>query len=148
MKIKRDAFLYLAPESTQEDRDFAQCGSCRLFVPGKDHGLCVIHGSKVNIGADDSCGFFVPWATPDGKPKKEVVDTHAGELSKGLPASVTPEESGLVDRLVQCHRCRFAADAAATKCSLYADLNEKFPEAFDLDTAIEPHACCNAQIPF
>jgi hypothetical protein len=150
-KIGRDAFLYLAPADVAEERDFAQCGACRFFVPpGEDRpdGLCAIHGSYVKIGVDDSCCFFVGWATPDGKPDSAIVAGHAAELAKGRLGSVTPEESGLVDRLVQCQRCRFAADPEVTKCALFDELNRQFADIFDLDINIEKHACCNAQTPY
>ena len=146
-KITRDAFLYLPPKAGIEE-DFAQCGPCRMFVPeveGRKGGRCVIHGSEVEVDDDDSCGFMVPWPTPNGKANLEVVHDHAEELAKGIPGSVTPEQSGLVSRRVQCHRCRFAERAAGV-CGLYEELN-RISSKFDLDPKIEPHACCNAQIP-
>lgn len=143
-RITRDAFLYLAPK--KDKATFAQCGPCRMFVPeveGREGGRCVIHGSDVEIDEDDSCGFMVEWPTPDGKPNPEVVKDHAEELAKGIPGSVTPEESGLVDRRVQCHRCRYMEDGPT--CGLYAKLNQM--SDFDLDEKIERNACCNAQMP-
>jgi len=116
-----------------------------MFVPeveGLKGARCVIHGSKVELDADDSCGFFVDWPTPDGKPNPDVVKDHAEELAKGLQGSVTPEESGLVGK-VQCHRCAFAEEAA-TLCALYRDVTKALPDLFNLDDKIKPHACCNA----
>jgi hypothetical protein len=150
-KITRDAFLYLEPKTSAQKQDFAQCGPCRMFVPesyldGKLIGdRCIIHGSLIAIDADDSCGFFVPWPNPD-KPNSEVMRDHAEELLKMIPGSVTPEESGLVDRKVQCHRCRFA-NAKVDVCGLYDGLNDSFPDVFDLKTEILKNACCNAQEP-
>ncbi len=144
-KVGRDAFLYLAPKKDEED--FAQCEACRMFVPeveGREGGRCVIHGSDVEIDEDDSCGFMVEWPTPDGKPNPEVVEDHAEELAKGVPGSVTPEESGLVSRRVQCHRCRFMVEGP--RCGLYMELN-RVSNNFDLVVEIEEHACCNAQMP-
>ncbi len=150
-KIGRDAFIYLPPKKSIA-KDFAQCGPCRMFVPneylsnGVKGGRCIIHGSKVRIDEDDSCGFMVPWPTPDGSPNTKVVKDHAEELAKNIPGSVTPQQSGLVDRWVQCFRCKFANDDVS-RCGLYESLNQKLPKLFDLDTEIERHACCNAQTP-
>lgn len=144
-KVTRDAFLYLAPK--KDKKNFAQCIDCRMFVPmveGYEGGRCVIHGSNIEIDGDDSCGFMVEWPTPDGKPNPKVVKDHAEELAKGIPGSVTPKESGLVDRLVQCHRCFFERDNV-TWCFLFDFMNKMAPEIFDFDINIERHACCNAQ---
>ncbi len=147
-KITRDAFLYLPPKEGAEE-DFAQCGACRMFVPDRllpdgEGGRCIIHGSKVEIDEDDSCGFMVPWPTPDGSPVEHVMEDHAAELEKDIPGSVTPEQSGLVSRRVQCHRCKFEKDNV-TRCGLYEIINKALPELFNLDVDIEEHACCNAQ---
>ncbi len=144
-KIGRDAFLYLPPKKGVEE-DFAQCGPCRMFVPeveGREGGRCVIHGSEVEVDEDDSCGFMVPWPSPDGAPNPEIVEDHAEELAKGIPGSVSPEYSGLVSRRVQCHRCRFMEEGPT--CGLYVELNRS--SNFDLEVEIEAHACCNAQMP-
>jgi hypothetical protein len=151
-KVTRDAFLYLPPKHGVAE-DFAQCGPCRMFVPAKylhdgmEGGRCIIHGSRVVIDEDDSCGFMVPWPTPDGSANTKVYRDHAAELVKELPGSVTPEQSGLVSRKVQCHRCRFKRNKEATLCNLFYTLTKKMPDKFDLDENIEPHACCNAQTP-
>ncbi len=150
-KITRDAFLYLPPRRGVED-DFAQCGPCRMFVrnellpKGWRGDRCIIHGSRVEIDDDDSCGFMLPWPTPNGAPVEHVMRAHAAELAKNIPGSVTPTQSGLVSRRVQCHRCRFA-ESKATHCGLYEETNEKMPDKYDLNPSIEPHACCNAQQP-
>jgi hypothetical protein len=155
-RITRDAFLFLTPASTGAREDFAQCGpsgaGCRMFVPeeylkGKLKGdRCIIHGSKQAVSEYMSCGFMVPWPTPDGSPVEEVVKAHAEELLKSIPGSVTAKDSGLVDRRVQCHRCRFAS-SRASHCDLYDALNQTFPQVFDLDVKITPNSCCNAQEP-
>lgn len=150
-KIERDAFLFLEPKSEGTQEDFAQCGPCRMFVPeqyldGMVGDRCILHGSNVKIDDDDSCGFMAPWPTEDGKPNVEVIKDHAAELMKIIPGSIDPEESGLVSRRVQCHRCRFA-DAKVSSCALYVKMNAAFPDLFDLDPEIEQHSCCNAQMP-
>jgi hypothetical protein len=149
-KIGRDAFLFMEPISQAENEDFAQCGPCRMFVPESyldirsGTGRCILHGSDVEVDDDDSCGLFARW--PDGKPDEQVIRAHAAELMNDIPGSVTAEESGLVSREVQCHRCDFEKNGA-TLCGLFEELNRKLPEFFDLDTKIEQHSCCNAQEP-
>ncbi len=148
MKVTRAAFIYLEPKGRDDKGVFAQCWSCRMYVPevsGRDGGRCVIHGSEVDIDADDSCGFWVDWPTPDGEPNPEVVADHARELAKGIPGSVKPVESGLVDERVQCRHCEFA-EAEAEHCGLYAKLNRRLGSEFDADPKIKPHACCNAWV--
>jgi hypothetical protein len=148
-KIGRDAFIYLEAPAGHDDKDFAQCGPCRMFVPkvdGRKGGRCIIHGSFVEVDEDDSCAFMVPWPTPDGKPNPKVVADHAVELKKGITGSVTAIQSGLVSRRVQCHRCRFV-DRAHSTCDLYKKLNAQMPSVFALDPNIKAHGCCNAQMP-
>jgi hypothetical protein len=149
-RIKRDAFIFLTPKSEKQKDEFAQCGPCRMFVPGKyldgTGDKCILHGSKQEVGEYYSCGFFASWPTPEGSPVENVVKAHAKELLKTIPGSVTAKDSGLVDRKVQCQRCIFAKEGAM-KCGLYVQLNEGFPETFDLDEAITPNSCCNAQEP-
>lgn len=147
-KVTRAAFLYLEPKPRDDKGTFAQCWSCRMFVPevpGLKGSRCIIHGSKVGVGSGDSCGFYVDWPTPDGEPNPEVVRDHSAELAKNIPGSVTPEESGLVDEKVQCHRCMFAKSEGMI-CGLYQKLNKSVGDEFDLDTDIKPNACCNAWI--
>lgn len=151
-KITRDTFLYLEPKDGVNLELFAQCGSCRKFVTQDDLGAdfeddrCITLGSRVSLHDKMSCGAYEPWPTPDGKPNPEVVKNHAEELKKGMPGTMSPEEAGLVDRLVQCHRCGFEK-GAATRCGLYEMLNSRMPNTFKLNTKIKPHACCNAQEP-
>ena len=139
-KITRAAFLYFEPDRTgTREEDFAQCGSCRMFVPGTQ---CIILGSDVHLGPRWSCGFYAPW--PNGVRNAEVVANHRAELAKGLKGSVTPEEAGLVNREVRCENCAFFEDET-DECELYEQLN-KLP-LFDLDVKIEEYGCCNAQTP-
>ncbi len=139
-KVDRSAFLYLEPRPTDGDRDFAQCDTCRMFVPGGTSGHCIIHGSQLRVARDATCGFWVRW--PNGRPVRHVVETHRKELNEGLAASVTPQESGLLHALVQCHRC--AHFAPPGRCALFEGLNQRAPTRFDLDTDVDPHGCCNA----
>lgn len=146
MKLKRDVFIYLEPKPRDGGADFAQCESCRLFVPevrALKGARCVIHGSKQEVYGTSTCGLYVDWPTPGGRPDKDVVAGHAAELAAGVPGSVTPEESGLVHERVQCQRCRFA-ERDATVCGLYKRLSAAMPQTFNLDISIRPRGCCNA----
>lgn len=141
-KVTRSAFLYLEPKPRDSAEEFAQCSSCRMFVPkveGLNGSRCIIHGSKVEVSPGATCGLYVDW--PTGKPNQQVVDNHAAELAKDIAGSVTPQESGLVNMKVQCHRCSFAEEEA-TICGLYRKLNSMDLGKFDEN--IKPHACCNA----
>ncbi len=144
MLLEREvAFIYLEPKARDDEKTFAQCGACRMFVPGKG-GRCVIHGSHVKVDDDDSCGFWVDW--PAGKPNPKVVADHRAELDKGITGSVTPAESGLVDERVQCHRCGHYK-AQGSVCQLYQRLNMiRLPRLFRLKEEVKPHACCNGWI--
>lgn len=121
--MTRAAFIYLSGDTD----DFAQCSTCRLWVSDDDR--CILHGPKIMVGGDDSCSFWFS----------------GSEIAARPAVSVTPEESGLVHRRVQCHRCLFYEDGP--KCGLYAKLNKRLGDEFDLDEKIEPHACCNAWMP-
>src|SRR5579872_5541807 len=111
-RITRDAFLFLTPSKKSLEEDFAQCILCRMYVPksalkGKIPGdRCIAHGSREPVGDYYSCGFMAEWPTPDGMPNPKVVEDHANELLKIIPGAVTAKDSGLVNRLVQCHRCQ------------------------------------------
>ena len=149
-KIGRDAFLFLTPGKNPE-KDFAQCGpyECRMYVPReylKETDLkgdrCIIHGSDVKVGNDYSCGFMCGW--PTGKPNEDVIKAHAAELAKGIPGSVTPEQSGLVNRRVRCENCDYH-DEAKSECGIFRMLQTALPEVFDFGGfAGETSDCCNA----
>lgn len=127
MKITRDAFLYMEPDGSEPE--FGQCGTCRMFL----RGTCSLHGPDVEVDEDDSCGLYVPG------------EYDASEREHAQP-SVTPDESGLVDRPVRCENCAYY-EADDQECELFEMLNEKFPEQFDLDEDVAPEGCCNAQVP-
>jgi hypothetical protein len=145
-KITRDAFLYMAP--VPPEQKFAQCEECRVFVPreklGSEAGRCVFHGAQLPISYDQSCGLFCPW--PKGKKDSEVIAEHVKAIQAGIAASVTPEESGLVSRQVRCENCEYF-EKQKSLCGLYLLLNKMLPQIFNLDTRVEPYACCNAQTP-
>jgi hypothetical protein len=127
MKIGRDAFLYYDPRDPKEQ--FAQCGTCRLFLPESER--CAVIGPDTVVLATDSCGLYA-WGTPT-----------EDQLVK---ESVTAKEAGLVHRSVRCENCRFF-DAGEGMCGLFQMLNEKFPDDFELQTGVYSQGCCNAQTP-
>lgn len=149
IKNTRDAFLYFNHRPNSPKAEFAQCITCRMFVPDEymgtdnDKDLCVAHGSKVKVGEEYSCGLYSGW--PKGPPNPQVIRDHAAELKKGIPGSVTPQESGLIDREVRCENCHFFR-AAESKCHLYEMLNQALPELWDLDENVDRYGCCNANI--
>jgi hypothetical protein len=127
-KLDADAFLYLNPEPGVED--FAQCFSCRDWVRGDDR--CVIHGPYMEVPGTASCGLYVCGEVQP--PGTETI------------AVVSPTESGLVDREVRCENCISGGPGVHT-CKLFVLLNKTLPEEFDIDTAIDPKGCCNANRP-
>lgn len=106
--------------------------------------LCIIHGSKVAVGPNYSCGLYCVW--PKGSPNPEVIRDHAYELVGNLPGSVTPEQSGLVERQVRCENCVFYRSTEG-QCGLYDTLNRSLPGMFELNSKVDKHGCCNAQTP-
>lgn len=123
-KIKRDAFLYLSPRAP--NNQFAQCGTCGLFVKGNDR--CSILGDA-KVSSEMSCGLYI----------------HGVSREQPVRAVYTREEVGLVDRQVRCENC--ASSDGNGHCLLYRKLNDALPNLFDLDENIEAKACCNAQNP-
>jgi hypothetical protein len=67
-------------------------------------------------------------------------------MSCGLYAPiqpVSPSVAGLVDRQVRCENCDFF-DGVET-CKLFEALNIG-SSRFQLNTKVDPHGCCNAQM--
>lgn len=124
MRIKRDAFLYLAPRNPRSA--FAQCGTCSLFYRQVER--CAILGDR-QITAEMSCGMYLH-GEPQPQPIKSVYSA---------------AEVGLVDRAVRCENCAYSDGAG--HCNLYRVLNRRMPGVFDLDENIEARGCCNAQTP-
>lgn len=125
-KITRDAFLYMNGDAD----DFAQCGSCAMF--DLDDGRCLLFGPDDAVSAGGSCGLYT----------QQNDDDRLSDLIAPM-AVVTPDEAGYVERPVRCENCRYGGKT----CGLYEQLNAALPDVFDLDVAIEPQACCNAQTP-
>lgn len=121
-KIGRSAFIYLEPKGDSEQ--FAQCGTCVMFMPGKKR--CSIFGRNDKVVANASCGLYV-----HGEPHDDQDITDA----------VTPEQAGYVLGQVRCENCSWYREG---RCELFAKLMQDLPDIFDLDIDVEPMACCNA----
>jgi hypothetical protein len=129
-KIKRDAFIYLDPKGNK--KKFAQCETCMMWT-GPKHLTCTIHGKDATAKATMSCDFYV-----HGMPMPQM----AGKEHK----SVTPKESGLVDRPVRCENCAHY-DTKPSKCEMFAALNKSHPAMFDLEEGVDKYGCCNGNVP-
>jgi hypothetical protein len=121
-KIDRSAFLYLDPDPNI--KDFAQCGSCFMFMPGKQR--CSIFGKNDKVIANASCGLYVY-----GKPYDDQL----------IRDAVTPKEAGYVEHKVRCENCSWFNKP--NKCGLFESLNDKMSDVFKLDEKVEARACCN-----
>jgi hypothetical protein len=121
-KTDRSAFLYLNPDPNI--KDFAQCGTCFMFMPEKQR--CSIFGKNDKVVAEGSCGLYVY-----GKPYDDQLIRNA----------VTPKEAGYVEHKVRCENCSWFNKP--NKCGLFQSLNEKMPDVFRLNETVEPRGCCN-----
>lgn len=121
-KITRDAFLYMEPKPPKDS--FAQCGTCVMFTGTG----CTILG-KTKITKSMTCGLYVHGIPSYDQQGKEQ-------------ALTTPQECGLIDEAVRCEHCQYGGG----HCSLFEMLNDKIPNAFDLETKIDLKGCCNAFI--
>jgi hypothetical protein len=121
-KIRRSAFLYLQPDST--DHLFAQCGICRAV----NNSRCMMMDREPISPTLGSCGFFF---------KGPSVGDH-------VLAKFTKTQVGYSERKVRCENCVFVRNKG-TWCNLFKQLNETMPNVFDLDWHVKPTGCCNAQ---
>ena len=132
-KVKRDAFLYLEPDSESYlPERYAECISCAMWT-GYERMRCSIHGKTLEIEGSDSCGLYV-----NGKPHTEMAGKEM-EL-------VTPEQSGLTKNAVRCENC-ISFDRDRSRCNFYTELNMTMPSVFALKENVKTNGCCNAQRP-
>ncbi len=122
----KSVFLYMEPRKGDDEKTFASCAGCRMFL--KKQQLCSLHGPDLKVDEDDSCGLFVR-----GKAPSDEIDH--------LEASVTVEESGFMEGPVQCQNCHYYySEKDGADCLLFRMLGIK-------DYKVPPHACCNAFSP-
>lgn len=134
-KQNRSVFLYIEPgdELDAVDDDFAQCATCRLWT-GDEHETCMILGKDFNVPGSASCNVYIK--------EHPHPDWHGHE-----EALVKPEDVGYVNRPVRCENCVAfkAGKAERGTCEFFHMLNQKLPDAFDLDEDVHSYGCCNGQ---
>jgi len=122
----RDCFGYMEP--SPDIPDFAQCGSCKMWL--KRQELCYWLPKTKEVEAGDSCILYVqgaPFNNPDMK-------------ATGL---LQPEVVGFIDGKVRCENCSsFSKENSG--CNLFHTLTQAFPTIFKLNSKVKPRACCNA----
>lgn len=131
-KITRDAFLYLEPsERSYGDSDkYAHCSTCYSWM-GEKRQRCYILGKDLEVKAEATCCLYV-----NGKPEIE----RAGSEKK----LITAKDAGFQDSPPNCRRCYWYATGF---CGLFAKLNLKDPDHFDLKVPVSKNGCCNAWTP-
>lgn len=122
-RIGRWAFLYMEPTPSQA-KEFAQCSTCQLFMPGKER--CGIFGKDDVVKANASCGLYL-----HGKPNDD----------QPIQGIVTPKDAGYVEGQVRCENCTWYK---GSKCELFAKLDETMPDTFNLGSKVDAKGCCNA----
>jgi len=126
-KLDRISLGFVSPPEGRDVPDFGQCSACVSF-DGKR--LCRKFGPHDAVKPGGSCDLFV-YGVPQQMGDEEFEGASAAE-------------SGYVERQVRCGNCRSAREGA-TRCGLYAMLNQAQPETFQLDETITPQSCCNLQ---
>lgn len=123
-KIGRWAFLYLEPKTPDSAKNFAQCSTCQLFLPGKKR--CGIFGPDDKVKANASCGLYIQGEPNDQQP---------------ITNWVTPEQAGYVEGQVRCENCSWYNKGT---CTLFADIDAAMSDTFDLGSSVSAKGCCNA----
>lgn len=118
-RIDRSAFIYLPPKSPKAK--FAQCATCLHFIPD---ARCGIFSDEDEVSANASCGLYL----------------HGSPGDQECRNIVTPEQAGYVTGEVRCENCSWYDDHV---CGLYKLLQQRLPDVFDLDSAVDPQGCCN-----
>jgi predicted kinase len=124
-KRGRDSFGYMEPSPNIPD--FAQCGSCQIWI--KDRDRCYWFSDTKEVEANDSCTEYV-----QGEPIKGNVKA---------TNSLDPKEAGFIKGSTRCENCvSFNKDKPL--CMLFEKLNRTQASIFDLDEKVKPRGCCNA----
>lgn len=125
LPLDRSIFGYMEPRSRLNGDQFAQCGTCRMWI--MDNERCYWMSRDKDVDDDDSCILYV-----EGPPIADDV----------MPVNaVTPETVGFTDGPVRCENCAAFEDGI---CQFYDGLNRANPAIFDLDASVKPKGCCNA----
>lgn len=124
-KFDRDIFIYLEPKKDADRKDFAQCGSCFMFLPGKER--CSIFPKDFKVIAEASCSLYVKGEPTDFQP------WHTG---------VDPKDAGYVKGQVRCENCKWLDPGSV--CGFFKYLNEKMPDTFRCKEKVDRKGCCNA----
>lgn len=128
--LDRSIFVYIEPK--EGEKEFAQCSTCRMFLP--EYNLCSILGTRFKVSPNGSCTEYTP-----GGPAEESELEH-------VSAAFAPSEVGYEERPVRCENCRFFS-TGDYKCDLYHRLNTTYPTIFSLKERVHPKGCCNANAP-
>ncbi len=128
----RSAFGYMEPDPNI--KEFAQCGSCAMFL--RKVGRCHWLRKNDKVNDDATCIMYVQ-GTPNDDSKAEPT------------GSFDPETVGFYDGQVRCENCnaRDFRDPYRKHCDLYVQLNRMYPNMWKLETKVEPRGCCNAWSP-
>jgi hypothetical protein len=122
----RSAFGYMEPKHNIPN--FAQCGSCKMWI--KNRKECYYFTKGKEVDEDDSCIMYVQG---ENMPGNMVYPINA----------FPPEVVGFYDGPVRCENC-ISFNKAKSGCELFYELTEEHPDMFDLDSKVKPRACCNA----
>ena len=125
MPRDRSTFGYL--EGHPDIPNFAQCGSCKVWL-GR-HDRCLWLPKDFDVDKTDSCILYVQGPPIDRETK-----------ATGL---LEPKEVGFTKGKVRCENCT-SFDKGKSICLLFQKLTDLLPSIFKLDHRVKPRACCNA----
>jgi hypothetical protein len=124
-RFGRDIFIYLEPKKDKDKKDFAQCATCFMFMPGKER--CSIFPEDYKVIAEASCSLYVKGMPTDHQSFQNAVD---------------PDDAGYVKGQVRCENCKWLDPG--NRCGFFAYLNEKMNDTFNCKESVNPKGCCNA----
>lgn len=122
---ERDSFGYMEP--SPDIPNFAQCGSCRLFIRAKRN--CYWFNKAKDVDADDACIMYVQGA-----------NMRADAEATG---ALDPKVVSFAEGKTRCENCN-AYNKDAGGCHLFYLLSRLLPRFYKLKIDVKPRACCNA----
>jgi hypothetical protein len=122
----RSSFGYIEPAPVIPN--FAQCGSCRLWLYHIHN--CRWLSANDEVRNDHSCNIYV-----QGPQTRDAWAAATGTLAK--------DEVGFQHGDMRCENCT-SFNSEARICYLYSDLNDRFPDLFGLNIKVKPRGRCNA----